>query len=318
MMNRSEVAVKPVGEQKLKGIAEPVRLYRVPQRMGQRLMAVGADVAPAAEDVLPYGGMHLVECTDTRPAWVGTLRERLQDATVEADPRRLRLAALALLLVLSVALDVWYFTGSGDNETQPGAMTAAVPPPPDPQIARNRAASRIARQAHAQLAGGHPGEAAAAYARAIELNPLLAADARTAADLVGCLGFGTESATPLIRKYFNPVLRDELSRRTSQPGALGRQRAIELLTDVGQPRAIDRTGALLEDLKDAETCNARREVVKKLRAQRDPRALPALKATLQGGLGGWIANLCLRADAEAAVREIEQPRGARAKNRTAG
>jgi hypothetical protein len=46
--------------------------------------------------------------------------------------------------------------------------------------------------------------------------------------------------------------------------------------------------------------------VLRLRTLRDPRSLPALKASLGSGMQDWFKNRCFRSEAETAIKEIEQ------------
>ena len=55
-MNKAEIASESMGKHSLKGVPEPVNIYRVPPNAITRLVTHGA-VEPA-HGVMPYGGMH--------------------------------------------------------------------------------------------------------------------------------------------------------------------------------------------------------------------------------------------------------------------
>ena len=93
--------------------------------------------------------------------------------------------------------------------------------------------------------------------------------------------------------------------RTAQPGERGRERAADLLRDLGQPQRVDRGGMAVQDLHEAQTCETRLQAVQQLRGLHERRALPDLQALTGGGLRGWWNNRCLSSEVKAAISELQ-------------
>lgn len=292
-MNKAEVASEPVGTHTLKGIPEPVKVYRVPPRRVVRLVASEESDADKYND-LPYGGMHKVAAV--RPATRWSL-----------------VAAIAAVVVLGGVAAGW---------------ALLRPPPPNPlltsaepaleakrwdevaQIA-SKALAEDPKNAAAMLLRGHVaagqgqyGEALTAYGQALTLDPKLRGDQRFAVNLVTALGRVT-AAVDMIRRYpVDPVIAG-LKRRASEPGYATRQQAIALLNQLGHGKDIDRVAGAIHDLNEGESCEQRLEGVRVMAKANDKRALPPLKKLLDGGLLDRIRNSCLRSEAEAVVAKLE-------------
>jgi class 3 adenylate cyclase len=315
-MNKAEVATEHIGEQMLKGVPEAVRIFRVPPYKLPRL-TVGEAADPAGE--LPYGGMHrLPPDADALMKLADSMRRaRYVDwgAKAKAIPTRAVLTGTAAAGLATAVIAVSYGM-IAFQEPRPtltplvGAMTPqqvrdALPKAPEPDP---RAREALA-EAHTAYFDRRRVEAAQGYGRVLEMDPELKHDSGLAANLVGTMGHAGDLPGDIIRKYPSAEFVYELGRRTSQPGRKGAQRAAALLQELGQGGRIDQRGMAMTELAEAPECEERLAAVRKLRALRDPRALPALRPFSKRGLGtlfGKDPNECLRREARETIGELEK------------
>jgi len=313
-MNKAEVASEHIGEQMLKGVPEAVRLFRVPPHKLTRLTPAGEplDLTP---NELPYGGMHLLPPdADALMKLADSLRRaRYVDwaAKARAIPTRAVLTGIGAAGLATALIAVAY------------AMLAVKPLPPPPPVAAAPAPATGAQaiptapvadpKAREALAEAHTAffdrrwvEAARAYATVLKMDPELKHDSGLAANLVGTMGRSGELPANIIREYPSAEFAYELGRRTSQPGRRGAQRAAALLTELGQAGRIDQRGMAVTELAEAPACEERLAAVRKLRALRDPRALPALRASVKRVWFTQDKNACLREEAGQTIPELEK------------
>lgn len=281
-MNKAEVQCEPIGARELKGIPEPVKLYRVPPRQVPRLVPTG-ETLDAESGELPFGGMH--KTRDDR-ALMARLSSHVQALSMR---QKVQIAGLGLVVVLLASL--LYVSVN---------RVAPVPAGPDVDVARD-----MVELGHSAYAAGRKQDAMLAYKRALAINPGLRDDPVLAANLVGGLSWAREQAQPLIVANPSPAVIDALARRTAQEGRLGAQRAADLLQQMGHGGRIDHAGLAIVQLQEASNCEGRLQAVTRLRALRDPRALPALRS-VTGGVTGWWQHGCLQDEARAAIAEIEK------------
>ncbi|HUP92680.1 MAG TPA: adenylate/guanylate cyclase domain-containing protein [Solimonas sp.] len=295
-MNKAEVSSEPAGVHQLRGIPEPVRLYRVPPHHINRLVA-GSERLEAVGGELPYGGMHrlppegkpLLTWTGLRhSAWSPGLRALLA----------VTLTALAALIWLGLARA----PAPADDEGQAAEPSSAVTAKPE----RTAAVERLLREGDAALAVGRRSEAMAAYGHALDLEPALRDDASLANKLAAGLSWGSDTAMPVIRKHWSAAIADALARRATEPGRNGRYRAVTLLRENKQSERIDQGLLAIADLGEATSCAEKTDAATRLRQLRDRRALPVLKQTLGSGVGDWLGSLCFRSSVTAAIERIEQ------------
>lgn len=299
-MNKAEVPAEHVGEYALKGVPEPVRIFRAPPHKLNRLTPAGEPL-DAGPGELPYGGMHALPPDSAVLARLADALRRAPyvdwSAKVRELPRRKVLAGSAILLAAAFAVGAFVSTRPEPGPTAPARAGIG---------AAARETLNTARTAYHE---GRRADAAALYAKALELEPTLRHDSGLAANLVGSLSWGGESAVQTIRKYPSPELIYELARRTAQPGRKGAQRAATLLTELGQADRIDRRGLAVTELSEAPACEERLAAVRTLRKLRDPRTLPALRESVRRNVStlfGEDKNRCLRAEAEKAIAELEK------------
>ncbi len=313
-MNKTEVPAEHIGERMLKGVPEPVRLFRVPAHKISRLSPAGEALDPAPFE-LPYGGMHkLPPDADALLRLADSLRRaRYVDWAAKAKtiPVGPILKTIGAAGVATALLSVAYVMVALRPPPQVEAATVVAPqpvasaPPAPPPVPDPKAREALA-DAHTAYFERRRVEAAKAYARVLEMDSQLNHDSGLAANLVGTLGYAGDLPVDLIRKYPSPEFVYELGRRTGQPGRKGAQRAAALLTELGQAGRIDQRGMALTDLSEAPSCDERLAAVKKLRALRDPRALPMLRESIKRVWFREDKNACLRSEARETIGELEK------------
>lgn len=305
-MNKAEVPAEHIGERLLKGIPEAVRLFRVPSHKLNRLTPAGESLT-AAPGELPYGGWHLLPSDSS-------VIERLADSVRRApyvdwnakarsvSAQSTALGAIGVLLLAGVIGGTWWLA------SKPQGAAAVAASMPQPVVI-----SSIKPQARAALTAAHTLyfdrkrlEAAAAYAKVLDMAPDLKHDSGLATNLVGTLGYAPESVSETIRKNLSPEIVYELGRRTSQPGRKGAQAAATLLTELGQAGRVDQRALALTELAESATCEDRLVAVKKLHALRDPRALPVLRESVKRTWFAQDKNACLRDEANRAIADLEK------------
>lgn len=304
-MNKAEVLVEHVGEQLLKGIPELVRLFRVPAHRIARLKSA-SNPLDAVPGELPFGGMHLLPADShalTRAA--DALRRAPYvdwDAKLRAIPLRTALLAATATLVAAVLAGGAYWALS----LKPADSAAVLAPPP---VAINAEARDALAAAHLAYFERRRRDAAAAYAKVLEMDPRLQHDSGLAANLVGTLGWAGDLPMETIRQHPSPEIIYELGRRTSLPGRIGAQRAAALLAELGQQARTDQYSLAVTELKEAPTCEERLAAVRRIRSLRDVRALPVLRESIRRGFGTFFRddrNACLRVEAQKTVTELER------------
>lgn len=312
-MNKAEVPSEHVGEQLLKGIPEPVRLFRVPPHKIVRLTAAEEPLV-AAPGELPYGGMHrLPPESDFIDHFAEAVRRAPYvdwGARIRAIPRRAVLIGLgATALAAAVAGGAaWLLTL--EPPPAPVEVAATLPPPP---VAVNAEAREALAEAHNAYFERRRVDAARGYARVLAMDPNLRRDSGLAANLVGAIGYAGDLVSDTIRKYPSAEIVYELARRTSQPGRLGAQRAAALLREQGQERRIDYAGMALTEFRESQSCDERLAAIRSLRELKETRALPLLRELTERSFKDLFRddpNACLRDEAARTIAELEKLQGA--------
>jgi class 3 adenylate cyclase len=311
-MNKAEVPAEHIGEQLLKGVPEAVRLFRVPSHKLARLTPAGESL-DATPNELPFGGMHLMPPdADALMRMAESLRRaRYVDwsAKARAIPARAVLTTVAALGVATAAVAVAYAM-LAFKEPPPAPVVVQAAPAPAPVIPAapvpDPRARELLAQAHSAYFERRWIEAAQFYAKVLELDPELKHDSGLAANLVGTLGRAGDLPGQLILKNPSAEFAYELGRRTSQPGRKGALRAAAILAELRQAGRIDQRGMALTELTEAPSCDERLAAVKKLRALRDPRALPLLRESVKRAWFREDKNACLRDEARQTIDELEK------------
>lgn len=308
-MNKAEVPSEALGEHQLKGIPEPVRLYRVPTGSIHRLVV--ADDSEASASDLPYGGVYLsqADAASWRHRFRQTGAARLPSQGVEQLKRRFGRwwwapPATLVLLVGALMLTARQLQLPIESLEQPpktSSVPADVAGVTDPRA-----------ETLEQNAGPTADELARRQARAAEalaLDASLKQDPQLITNLVESLGRVTKLSRPLMEKHSSPALLKALGERSGQGGPYGRAQATALLRDFGRPDLIDHVGQAIIALEDAEPCEDRLAAIKRLRQLGDPRALPHVEAQIESGFGGWMRSRCLKDYAKETVAELKAKAG---------
>lgn len=328
-MNKAEVPSEALGEHQLKGIPEPVRIYRVPTGSVHRLVV--ADATDNNGFDLPFGGVYLSQADAaswrfrfrqsgaTRwPAqgqqllkrrfgkwwWAVPAAAALILVTVLLTARQLQLPMEVVeqpLLAAGSPADTGKVDASNRLE-QPEA--AAAPEAEARRQARLAEARALLKQGHQAYSQGLRGDGIGLYDRALTLDDSLRTDPTLIANLVESLGRVTKLSRPLMEKYQSDALLAALGERSGQDGPYGRGQATALLRDFGRPDLIDHVGQAIIALEDADQCDDRLAAIKRLRQLGDPRALPHVEAQIENGIGGWMRSRCLRDYAKETVAEL--------------
>jgi class 3 adenylate cyclase len=305
-MNKAEVPSEHIGEHVLKGIPEPIRLFRVPARKLARLqLSSTMDIEPGE---LPYGGMHVLPADADVLMKLSDTLQHARYIDWGAKVRAIQTRTVALVvggLLLGLALGGSAYIAM--RPTPPATIEAAMPAQIKPLV--NQAARDALQTAHTAYFQRKRVEAAAGYAKALALEPTLRHDSGLAANLVGTLGYAGETVAQTIRKYPSAEFIYELSRRTGQPGRKGAQRAAALLKELNQEGRIDQRGLAVTELAEAPTCEERLVAVRHLRLLRDPGALPALQESVRRNFSILFQqdkNQCLRTEAEKTIAELQK------------
>lgn len=300
-MNKAEVPCESVGIEKLKGIPEPVKLFRVPSHNINRLVP-GDENLDAVLGEFPYGGMHKLPPEKKRVgAFVETLRQMPPHKVLVASLQRIPLGSkwsrAGLVGFISLMIIIGYATFhmgiSGGNSTAHSDNQASD-------------AFQILQQGNNAFSEGNRQRAMQYYDTALKMNSELQNDPVVANNLVGGLSWASDLAIPLIRKYPSPNVINQLARRAVQPGSQGRRRATKLLDELGYSDKIDQTLLALIDLNESRKCEDKVAVIQRLKKLNDVRALPALRSIKGEGIKGWWTNRCLRNEADEAIEQIEQ------------
>lgn len=330
-MNKAEVPSESVGRQTLKGIPEPVTVYRVPRFKWGRLVAPG-ETDPGADTAFPFGGLHRGIEPSRLPRPVSRAASAVRRFVTEKKwPPAVKALAGTALVTLLFALVVFLrpFSPAG---SAPAAAAKPAPLPPLLKLAEAEAAAgswnRVARladdalkdnpkNAEALLLKGHVAysrdkKRAAAlrhYGDALGLNPDLRTEPRLLNNLVNALQTAGPPAGDLLQRYSSPAAIKLLSERTARAGFAGRSRAVEILTALGEQRRINEAKRALLDLEEAPECPQRRNAVLKIRELKLKQALPTLRKMTDVGFFQRVLanhpNACLLDDAKKTIEVLE-------------
>ena len=305
-MNRAEVPLVEVGTRELKGIAQPVRIWRVER----------------AETGLPFGGQALARAESSRslldrvlPA--GGLGDDLQRLASADWIRRLpgslwgtRVRSRTLLgvgLALVVALSLLGISALGPLSRAERALARG-----DSDRAlqllegKDRDAEALALRGRALALARRPAEAISAWEEAAKLDPAPVARPEILATLEEELGGQrSQAASDLLARLGPPGIR-RLVSATRSDSYRRRWAAVDGLKRIHQEDSIDLRDVYLADLKVKDNCSAVTRAAGKLADLGDTRAIEPLREVSQrkGFLG--LAEACETPAARAALKKLEK------------
>lgn len=318
-MNKAEVPAEFVQTAELKGIPEPVDVYRVPPTLQD---------SNAGEPTPPFGGMHRQRALSGADSMqLGFLAARWGvGAGFSQGMRWIREAPVALRAVVALLL-VSPLLAWGAGALQPEAKE---PKPPakssllaelkeDVDSERWEVVSLRAEQAlsedpenaearfllgHVACANKERESCIERYATALDRDPALSGDSTFVKNTVDALGWLPEPTQRLLSEHASEAAVTALVERAESAGYWGRTRAYAVLATLGEEDKVNAVSLELHNLDDAPSCPKRKAAVKRLQALGDRRALPALrKASRQSTI--FHSNRCLAGAARAAAKHID-------------
>ncbi len=289
-MTKAEVPSERVGTHELKGIPEPVTVYRVVPQKGGRL---------------PFGGLHQHVTTGTLVQASAQAR-----AVVEQLPRG-KLVPLAGVVVAVLALALLVPRACSSTRAEVEQLLAAGRIAEADAKAQQRLAEDpndaegLLASGHVAFARGNRQNGIKAYERALAADASLRNDPRLVKNLVDGLTQVGKPAQDLLTAYPGGASVDALVERSRQPGYWGRRRANDVLTQIGEGDRIDEEATALADLKEAPDCSQRLAAVKKIREHATRAALPQLKELANDGFINSFKNGCLQKEAAETIKALE-------------
>jgi hypothetical protein len=307
-------------------LSEPIELTRLSARTSAADVDALGDEATRIKDVsgVPGIGDQTKTTTGPRaPAPGGSFVDKLRE--LARSPKNLAIAGGVALLLVAVLIAT---LGGDDAPPKPSeAATEAAEKLErgDPGAAIEGLQTRgaeIANDPQAQLQLGHAhavkrehAPALMAYRRALELQPSLEKDPQLRAQLTTIskdpdLAGSMEAYEILITKTKDPDARPRLLATASGDDLARRRAAGALAERLGMADEVDWLAARVQDLVQAEPCTERKQIVAKLRALGDPRAIEPLQLAIKrkgksGKHKGKEINKCLVEDAKAAIRHLQ-------------
>ena len=305
-MNRAEVELEEVGARELRGVSQPVRMYRVrsqtqgPLPFGGAALARAEATPPALLDRVLGGGAMLEPALRGAGGWLSTIRDSLRTS------RRFRrgLAALGITLLLGAA-------GAAVQATRPLGRAERALARGDSESALalleplDRTAEVLVLRGRAQALAHHPGEALAAWEDAARLDPDALATGPVLALLAEELGGSrAQSAGDLLARTGGPGRR-VLLEATRSDSYRRRWAAVEALRRVHADDAVDLREVYLADLQ-VRDCTVVVRAAGKLADLDEERALEPLRdiAKRKGVLG--LTDACEAPAARTALKKLEK------------
>lgn len=181
------------------------------------------------------------------------------------------------------------------------AASSPIAPLTTPRLG-DSAAEQLQR-GHRAAAAGRGLDALAAYEAALSIDSRLASDAELRSNVIAMTkqkhAVAAVIALELLASRVTPPARDVIMTTAStSPLRDVRQRARAIAERDGYADGIDSFVSLSLDLKQASTCDERREVIQQLSALSDRRAIPALRRARE-------KYPCIEPDATNAIAHLE-------------
>jgi serine/threonine-protein kinase len=303
-MNRAEVPLEVVGTRELKGISQPVRIYRVERAetglpFGGHALARAEASRSLLDRVLPAGAL-VDDLSRFSPAgWLPAL-----PSLVWGTPARRRIALGAMVVIVAV-LALAGFAALRPLARAERALARGDADRTLQLLEGNRSAEGLALRGRALAFDKRPSEALSAWEDAAKLDPaslnrqeilealeeeLGGSRSQSAADLLGRMG------SPGIRRLVSATRSDSYRRRWA---------AVDGLKRIHQDDSVDLRDVYLADLK-VKDCNVVNRAAGKLADLGDTRAIEPLREVAQRkGLLG-LTDACEAPAARAALKKLEK------------
>ncbi|HUU01798.1 MAG TPA: adenylate/guanylate cyclase domain-containing protein [Myxococcota bacterium] len=325
-MTKSEVPTEEVGVRELKGIHEPVKIYRVPRDADYRLLGLSEEQQQDKEDLVqgsldyPYKGIGLGRAREKGLVMsLAGVQSRVKGArSLAAEglrsvglrivkvPPRIWMPLAGVVVALLGILLLWPAGqfAKVEKALDQGRFAAALALME--KHPRRDTPSGMAMQAHVLLSQKDPSveRAGNLLMQVCKKDPTKLSESRVRADLVACLDQSNAgSIAEFISKTAFNQLQDELIAASRRKRYWLRWNAIHLLLKNGAADEVDLGYAYIQDLRYAGSCSSRKRAAKKLAEMKDTRALPALR---EAGKRSFLENLCMGDTLEDAIREIRR------------
>ncbi|NND81709.1 MAG: adenylate/guanylate cyclase domain-containing protein [Gammaproteobacteria bacterium] len=326
-MNKAEVHSEKVGVKELKGIPEPVTIYRVPRgSSAKRLVAVGED--EAKDNKYPYGGMHLLKAQPVAEVAASDDDSAEQPASNKRGVPIGKIA-MGIAAMLLIAVGVQFIPTASEVKTSVDAVATPAPvkefksvdvrPELEALLEANNLIGLEARTTAilaelpndplAQFMQGHISaerrtyrEALQQYGMALSQKPELAENERYANNLIKMMRGHGARVTELAKLSPTEIVVEKLAERAASPGINGRRDAAYILRELDRRDKLDSVAMAILDLKEGKDCKAKKAAIHTLKDRKDRRALPALREASSGTI---FQNICTRKLAKKAIAAID-------------
>lgn len=322
-MTKAEVRSERMGTFELKGIPEPVSVFRAVPDEGAALPFGGLNRAPpvssGASDPL---SQFFARAGRARHAMVRRTHEALPivrlasapltqrwDALRTAPRRALLVALVGLVLVSGLVAATQIFGASTPGEVETMLTTGRV------AEADAYAQKRLAENAtdglgclvagHVAFAKDDRKNGLKSYSCALNAREGYANDERLATNLVEALSSVGKPALELVSAHRSSTLIAKLADRSRREGYYGRRRAVEALQAMNEGDRVDEKAVALADLKDAPECSQRLTAVKRIRERKITEALDPLRSLAADNISNRWNNGCLTDEANKTIRELK-------------
>ena len=321
-MTRSEVPAEELGSRQLKGIVQPVRLYRVPPDHGYRLEPeevfngqAGGLQGPEV-DRFPFGGIGLRRAEQS--GWasgLGAAPERFAQAGrglaasiwswIGLVPRWIWFGLLGLLglsILIAGLLAARPFAEIRDAlaDGQPSRAQVLLDGHADKDTPAGRALQARIWLRHADPATA---KAASLLHTAVGEDGGLLADDEVVRDLVQTLArrHAKETIDLLVERVGARAV-DALVDGSQDKRYWVRWNSVKALQSLGEADEVDLVQLYIQDLDNTGRCSTRKAAAVKLAELKDDRALEPLRRAQQRN---FIDNLCMGDTLGWAIRKIE-------------
>ncbi len=301
-MNKSEVPSEEVGTRMLKGIPDPIQLYRVPRVEGP--LPFGGELLPRVDNQEWFSEvLHSITAAGQRFGDWRQFSRRLQ-TLLTADPKRaVTILAVSLVFVVFVVAWVLYHSGPlyrAERAIEAGRSEAAlreldgVGDSPEAAFLKGRALYSLKRG----------DEGIAHYKRAGASEPGILARREVLRDLSQSLGGPhSQDAADLLAQAGEPAVELLVDAAADAQSYQRRWAAIEALRRMEREDRVDIVAVHLMDLKGSD-CSVVSKAAKSLGEIGDTRAVEPLREVARRK--SFLFDACEAPAARAALRKLEK------------
>lgn len=302
-MNKAEISYEPLGSYELKGIPDPVVIYRVKRFNGNDGNSDGVAYPFNKHHLirLPnYSILDIVRKTEREmqaAGWLSSAKTLLSSTNKLKGGNSRTYIAIFLLLAL---LGAGGFLIKQRGGLYPLSMVTRAEDAmdanrwSDAQQITSKALGKDPKNPDALMLKGHLAfhennrkMGLEYYEKALGMKESLKYNQRFVRNLVSALNSVQEKPREMILRYKSDALVDALVKRAAHAGYAGRGKAIACLKELGSDSKVDVVEVALLDLDEVKKCDTRRTAVLTLQSNslsvgQRQRALPLLKRIESG------------------------------------